>query len=441
MTAYERSLSDANRQPADGPTIQDEQVDALVGVLDDVRHRGVRSRADIIRSTGLTRSVVDQRVSELLGRGLLVEGRLGPSTGGRAPRQLEFPADSGYILTADLGATSIDVAVADLSGNILTHWEEPADIADGPERILERVQVLFDDLLDAGPAVPDRLWGIGIGVPGPVDFGGGYVVAPPIMPGWGDFPIRTTFAARYDVPVWVDNDVNVMTLGELRAGAARGHRTVVFIKIGTGIGAGIVIDGRLHRGAQGSAGDVGHTQVTRDAEIICRCGKIGCLEAIAGGAALARDALALARSGASPTLAQRMAEQDGRLAASDVSWAAGRGDAASAQLIARAGHFIGEMLSSMVHILNPSLIVIGGGVSRAGDPLLAAIRESVYRQSLPLATRELEIRQSTLGSQSGVVGIAMMVTDQLFSRDCLANWFASGSPNGRPELAHLARSA
>lgn len=441
MATNQRSLSDPTREPVVLPAIQDEQLDALVAVLDDVRHRGVRSRPDIIRSTGLTRSVVDQRVSELLGRGLLVEGRLGPSTGGRAPRQLEFPADSGHILTADLGATSIDVAVADLSGNILIHWEEPADVGDGPERILARVEVLFDELLQARAEIPGKLWGIGIGVPGPVDFGGGYVVAPPIMPGWSDFPIRTTFAARYNVPVWVDNDVNVMTLGELRAGAARGHRTVVFVKIGTGIGAGIVIDGRLHRGAQGSAGDVGHTQVTRDAEIVCRCGKIGCLEAMAGGAALARDALGLARSGASPALAQRMAEQDGHLAAADVSWAAGRGDAPSAQLIARAGHFIGEMLSSMVHILNPSLIVIGGGVARAGDPLLAAIRESVYRQSLPLATRELEIRQSALGSQSGVIGVAMMVTDQLFSRECLAHWVALGSPTGLPELAQLARSA
>jgi glucokinase-like ROK family protein len=435
VTNHRRSSSTAPRDAIGSQPIQEEQLDALVAVLNEVRDYGHRSRSDIIRSTGLTRSVVAQRVSELLDRGLLVEGRLGPSTGGRAPRQLEFPAASGHILTADLGATSIDVAVADLAGNILVHRDEPADIGDGPERILGRVQTLFDELTSGDAEIPGELWGVGVGVPGPVDFGGGYVVAPPIMPGWGDFPIRQTFAARYNVPVWVDNDVNVMTLGELRAGAARGHRTVVFVKIGTGICDGIVIDGKLHRGAQGSAGDVGHTQVTSDDAVVCRCGKIGCLEAMAGGAALARDAMALARNGTSLALAQRMAEQDGRLAASDVSWAASHGDVASTQLISRAGHLIGEMLSSMVHILNPSLIVVGGGVAAAGDTLLAAIREAVYRRSLPLATRELEIRRSALGSRSGVVGVASMVIDELFSRECLASWFDVGSPNGRPDLA------
>ncbi|HEY6782433.1 MAG TPA: ROK family protein, partial [Candidatus Dormibacteraeota bacterium] len=217
-----------------------------------------------------------------------------------------------------MGATSIDVAIADVSGRILAHLAEPASIADGPERVLGRVDDLFRQMLASGVGPLGQLWGIGIGVPGPVDFGSGCVVAPPIMPGWDGFPIRETFAARYNVPVWVDNDVNVMALGELRAGAARGHRTVVLVKIGTGIGAGIVVDGRLHRGAQGSAGDVGHTQVTRDPAVLCRCGKVGCLEALAGGAALARDAVRLAKQGSSPVLSERMRERDGRLEAEDV---------------------------------------------------------------------------------------------------------------------------
>jgi glucokinase-like ROK family protein len=435
LSHRQKSLYPATPETAGGQPLQQEQLDALVTVLNDVRDRGLRSRPEIIRSTGLTRSIVDQRVSELLVRGLLSEGRLGPSTGGRAPRQLEFRADAGHVLAADLGATSIDVAVADLSGRIFAHVAEPADVADGPERILRRVQELFDEVTGADIELPGDLWGIGIGVPGPVDFGSGVVVAPPIMPGWGEFPIRETFADRYDVPVWVDNDVNVMMLGELRAGAARGHETVVFVKIGTGIGAGIVIDGRLHRGAQGSAGDVGHTQVTHDPAVVCRCGKIGCLEAMAGGAALARDAQMLAQNGSSPALARRLTEHRGQLEAADVSWAACRGDVASSQLIAQAGHLIGEMLSSMVHILNPSLILIGGGVSNIGDPLLAAIRESVYRLSLPLATRDLQIQRSALGPQSAVIGVANMVIDELFSRPRFARWVDAGSPNGRPELA------
>ncbi|MGN6870966.1 MAG: ROK family protein [Solirubrobacteraceae bacterium] len=416
----------------------DGQLDGLLAVLNHVRGRGLDSRPEIVRATGLTRPVVAQRVGDLISRGLLVEGELGPSSGGRAPRQLRFHANAGRVLVADLGATSLDVAVADVSGRILAHHAEPASVADGPERILGRVNNLFGRLLARDVDAAGQLWGIGIGVPGPVDFGSACVVAPPIMPGWDGFPIREKFAERYDVPVWVDNDVNVMALGELRAGAARGHNTVVLVKIGTGIGAGIVVAGRLHRGAQGSAGDVGHTQVTRDPAVLCRCGKVGCLEALAGGAALARDAVRLAKEGSSPILAERMTERKGRLTAEDVSWAASHGDAASLQLIMRAGRLVGETLSTVVHVLNPSLIVIGGGVANAGDPLLAAVREAIYGQSLPLATRELEIRPVALGSQSGVIGVAAMVTDELFSRACFAEWVQAGSPNGRPDLARAA---
>lgn len=415
--------------------LAEEQLDALVEVLNDVRERGSRSRPGIIRSTGLTRAVVTSRVAELLNRGLLFEGTLEPSTGGRAPRQLNFCADAGHVLVADLGATSIDVAVADLSGRILGHIDEPADIADGSGAVLGRVDEMFGELLSGTGGVPGELWGIGIGVPGPVDFGSGCVVAPPIMPGWGEFPIRERFAERYRVPVWVDNDVNAMALGELRAGIARGHRSVVFIKIGTGIGAGIVVDGRLHRGAHGAAGDVGHTQVTHDSATVCRCGKTGCLEALAGGAALARAATELALDGSSQILAERMKARGGRLDATDVTWAASRGDAAAARLIAEAGHLVGEMLSNVVHFFNPSLIVIGGGVANAGDRLLAAIRESVYGLSLPLATRDLQVRRASLGGQSGVIGAATMVIDELFSRRCFALWVEKGSPSGCPELA------
>ncbi|MCW3005511.1 MAG: glcK2, partial [Solirubrobacterales bacterium] len=266
-----------------------ENLDALVEVLDDIRGHPSRSRAEIVRSRGLSRAVVAQRVQELLDRGLVELGDAGPSTGGRAPRLLRFRRDAGHLLVADLGATSIDVALADLAGQVLVHVEEPADIGDGPDAVLGRVTELFHELLAGTPRLTSQLWGVGIGVPGPVEFDSGRAVAPPIMPGWDDFPVSDYFRERFGVPVWVDNDVNVMALGELRAGVARGHDNVLFVKMGTGVGAGLVVDGRLHRGSQGSAGDVGHIRVTDDPSVVCRCGKIGCLEAIAGGAALARD--------------------------------------------------------------------------------------------------------------------------------------------------------
>jgi predicted NBD/HSP70 family sugar kinase len=234
--------------------------------------------------------------------------------------------------------------------------------------------------------------------------------------------------------VWVDNDVNLLALGEWRSGAAMGHDNVVVIKVGTGIGAGIISDGRLHRGAQGSAGDVGHIQVIDDADVICRCGNIGCLEAVAGGAALARDGEAAARSGRSERLLSAL-DQHGRVTAEDVARGASFGDPVCVALLQAAGRRIGSTLASVVNFFNPSLIIIGGGVVLSGDQLLASVRETVLRRSLPLATRDLLIQRSSLGGLAGVIGASAMVVDQLFARDYIASWMAAGGPSGLPEIA------
>ena len=420
-----------------GP-VPDEALDALVTVLDEIRFGRSRSRSELVARTGLGRGIVAQRVGELIERGLVTEGDVGPSTGGRPPRQLTFHADGGHILVADLGATSIDVAVTTLDGRILGHHDEPARIEDGPEPCLDRVDVLFDSLLRTTPGLHGRLWGIGIGVPGPVEFESGRPISPPIMPGWDGYPVRDRFEARYGAPVWVDNDVNVLALGEWRSGVAAGHDDVVVVKIGTGIGAGIISEGHLHRGAQGSAGDVGHIQVTDDPAIVCRCGNIGCLEALAGGAAIGRAGLVAAESGRSARLLTAL-DQRGIVTAEDVARAASAGSPAAVALLAAAGRRVGAMLASVVNFFNPSLIVIGGGVANSPDLLLAAIRETIYGRSLPLATRDLLIQRSSLGGLAGVIGASSMVVDQLFARDSLARWIAAGEPTGPSEMA-LARS-
>ncbi len=414
-----------------------EGIDATRLVLDAVRLAGCRSRSEIVERTGLGRAIVTQRVTELVSLGILDEGGTAPSTGGRPPRGLRFRSEAGILLTADLGATSIDVAVADLAANILEHRSEPADISAGPERILGRVEALFGAVLETAAGRSAPLRGVGIGVPGPVEFEAARPVSPPIMPGWDGYPIRERFETRYGAPVWVDNDVNVMALAEWRLGVARGHRNVVFVKIGTGIGAGLISDGLLHRGAQGSAGDVGHIQVGDDRSVTCRCGNVGCLEALAGGGAIARDAELIARAGRSSLLTEILV-RDGRVTAETVGEAARRGDAASVELITRSGRLIGGVLASIVNFFNPSLIVIGGGVTGVGDALLAAVRETVYRRSLPLATRELQIVRSGLGGRAGITGAAATVADELFSREQLPSTLArrpSGFPASRETTA------
>jgi glucokinase-like ROK family protein len=418
---YHAAVANDRTAPGSGNLVipSDEALDALVTILDEIRSSGSRSRAELVARTGLTRGIVAQRIGELLAIGLVVEGEMGPSTGGRPPRRITFRADAGHLLVADIGATSIDVAVTDLAGRILAHRDEPADVSAGPETCLARIEELFAELATATRDLPGRLWGIGIGVPGPVEFRSGRPVSPPIMPGWDGYPVRERFADRYGAPVWVDNDVNIIALGEWRSGIAAGHENVIVVKIGTGIGAGIISNGRIHRGAQGAAGDVGHIQVIDASSVVCRCGNVGCLEAVAGGAALSRDGEAAAASGRSERLRIAL-DQHGRVTAEDVARAASFGDPVAIGLLQAAGHRVGLMLASVVNLFNPSLIVVGGGVAQGGDLLLAAIRETVYRRSLPLATRDLVVQRSSLGGLAGVVGASEMVLEQLFSRDAFS---------------------
>jgi glucokinase-like ROK family protein len=399
--------------------------DGLVSVLDELRFARSRSRAELVARTGLSRAVVAQRVTELVDRGLVTDDETGPSTGGRPPRRLRFRADAGHVLVADLGATSVDVAVTTLDGRILGHHAEPTDVGDGPEQSLARIDELFAQLVTTTRGLPGRLWGIGVGVPGPVEFRTGRPVSPPIMPGWDGFPIRERLASRWGAPVWVDNDVNVLALGEWRSGIAAGHDDVVVVKVGTGIGAGIISHGRIHRGAQGSAGDIGHIQVTDDPSVVCRCGNVGCVETLAGGGAIARDGLIAAREGRSDRLRAAL-DLYGTVTAEDVARAASHGDPVAVGLLLAAGRRIGETLAAIVNFFNPSLIVIGGGVAQSGDQLLAAIRETVYRRALPLATRDLQIQRSSLGSLAGVIGASAMVLDQLFAPEALAQHGQAG---------------
>jgi predicted NBD/HSP70 family sugar kinase len=232
------------------------------------------------------------------------------------------------------------------------------------------------------------------------------------MPGWNRFPVRDTFAAALGCPVLVDNDVNIMALGEKHAGVARSVDDYLFVKIGTGIGCGIVVRGEVYRGVNGCAGDIGHMSVDERGPV-CACGNVGCLEAFFGGAALRGQALAAARTGRSAVLARRLAEA-GDLSAVDVADAAGLGDGVAVAMIREGGRRLGHALAGLVSFVNPGLVVIGGGVAGIGHALLAEIRGAVYRTSLPLATGNLPITLSELGGRAGVVGAARLASDHVY---------------------------
>jgi glucokinase-like ROK family protein len=400
--------------------VAEEQAQTLLQVLNLVRSGSAVTRPDLVRSSELGRAVITQRLEQLIALDLIVEGDVLAVPRGRSPRGLQFNKLRGYVLAADIGAQGMFVGLADLAGGILERVYLPNDISVGPEETLKTVIAEFDKILHNRQRFEVHLWGIGISIPGPVEFATGRAISPPIMPGWNEFDIRDMLQERYSVPVWIDNDVNVMALGELRAGAAVDHSDIVVVKISTGIGAGLVSNGVLHRGAQGSAGDIGHVKVSDDPSIQCRCGNTGCLEALASGWALAQRGAELAARGESPFLAERAEHHP--LAAADVVAGAVSGDRASVVLMTESARLVGDTLARIVNFFNPSLILLGGRLMLAGDAYLATVRNIVYSRSLPLATRELVIAKVALGERAALHGATALALDEIFRPAYFAEW-------------------
>lgn len=403
--------------------------------LDIIRRQGPQTRPELAAKTGLGRTALTQRLTVLQEAGLVMEGEYGESTGGRNPRLLRFNASAGLILGLELGATSFTVGATDLAGNVLALGSAVHEIAAGPEPVLSRAEKVLKDLLAETNLSEGDVWGVGVGLPGPVEYATGRPSEPPIMPGWDNYPVRERLTAAFQAPVWVDNEVNVLALAELRSRRELRGQDFIYVKIGTGIGAGLVSTGRLHRGAQGSAGDIGHVAVVGAENVACRCGKYGCLEAIAGGGALGHQGLCAAQNGRSPILRQRFTET-GTITAQDVIIAARDGDHFSVEALTRSGRTIGSVLSTLVNFFNPSIILMGGGVVSSGGQLLASIRETVYQCSLPLATRDLVLRPAHLNSagEGGIIGAAHLALDEIFGPDTFQRLLTHGPPRSVEEL-------
>ena len=384
-------------------------------VMRALRRQGRISRAEVSSITGWSKAKASQEIRSLVDKGYLVEIGEGASQGGRKPRLLRINNQLGYVAGIDIGATSLEVALADVTGLIIQRRSEMTDVHLSPESVLGRCSELLAELTSAQGGTADQILGIGVGVPGPVDFSRGVLVAPPLMPEWENFRIRDFFKESFSSAfVVVDNDVNIMALGEQRAGEGAGIDHFISIKIGTGIGAGIISNGKIHRGSDGCAGDIGHICVDNKGPL-CACGNIGCLEAMSAGPAIVSKAMEAARNGTSPILAQMLESNGGTLRAEDVNAACREGDQAALDIIRASGQMVGDVLASLVNFFNPSHIFIGGGIANFGNHLLVAIRRAVLQRSLPLATTHLSIKFSRMGSDAGVTGAIALALDYLFA--------------------------
>jgi glucokinase-like ROK family protein len=371
-------------------------------VLDLIRFTpGGISRVEIARHMDLSRAAVTTIVNDLLATGIIREADSRRAQSGRPPIVLEINPGRGFIIGIDFGATHLSLLAADISARILDEIEVHIDIQDGPNSCLAEADRQVQTLLKKNHISLGDVLAIGVGVPGPILAEAGMVVAPPIMPGWDRFPIRDTLEELWHTPVSVNNDAELGVLGEWASGAGRGERNLVYIKVGTGIGAGMLIDGQIYRGLTGSAGEIGHLTIDENGPL-CACGNQGCLEAIAGGRSIAQQAQEAVWKGERTQLASLQPVES--ITAREVASAARRGDLLAQQILTRAGSYIGIAIAGLVNMFNPGMIIIGGGVAQTGDILLEPIRQAVQRRSLPAATRVVRITTAMLGRRSSSMG-------------------------------------
>jgi predicted NBD/HSP70 family sugar kinase len=366
-------------------------------LLQLLRSGTVTTRRELREVTDLSRSTVSSRVEQLISAGLVREVGTAVSSGGRPATILMFDEASPTILVADIGATHGRVAVTDAGGRVLAEKVMLSRISSGPEPVLTQVCDHFDGLLTKAGRSRASICGIGIGLPGPVDFEQKVVVRPPLMPGWHRFGISQLVGERFDAPVLVDNDANLMALGEQHA-RYPDAASLVFVKVGTGIGAGIVLNGALVRGAQGAEGHIGHVRLEGSTRA-CTCGATGCLAASASGGAIVA---ALRERGLDVS------------SIPEVISLVSAGDSDALATVNAAGRQLGDVLATVVALLNPDVLVLGGDLGST-EHLLQSVHQRLLQRSQPLATRRLVVASSELGDRAGVAGAVEMVRGQVFS--------------------------
>ncbi|MGW0843261.1 ROK family protein [Streptomyces sp. NPDC002787] len=377
-------------------------------LLELVRSGRATTRGALQQATGLSRATVGQRLDRLFRAGWLREGAGGPvdsPLGGRPSITLEFDDEHAVVLAADLDTRHARAAVLSLTGEIQAEHAGTLVIEEGPEAVLDELGRWFAELLEKAGRPADAVCGIGLAVPGPVDSDTGRVVQPPIMPGWDGYDIRGRLARAFTehasglagIPVLVDNDANLMAYGEQRTGYAD-CSAFALVKVSTGIGAGVVVGGSIYRGVDGGAGDIGHIRVPQGAQALCKCGSYGCLAAVASGGAVAR----------------RLAEAGVPAASgSDVRDLLTAGHPGATALAREAGRVVGDVLATVVTLLNPGVLMIAGDL--AGTPFVTGVRELLYQRALPRSTAHLDVVTSRLGERAGLVGAGALVVEHLYA--------------------------
>ncbi|WP_256104367.1 ROK family transcriptional regulator [Streptomyces sp. ODS05-4] len=367
----------------------------LERVVRAVRMAGSLTQAEIARTTGLSAATVSNIVRELKDGGTV---EVTPtSAGGRRARSVSLSGDAGVVIGVDFGHTHLRVAVGNLAHQVLAEEAEPLDVDASSAEGFDRAEMLVKRLIETTGISPGKVVGVGLGVPGPIDVSSGTLGSTSILPGWSGINPSRELHRRLGVPVYVDNDANLGALGELVWGGGRGVRDLAYIKVASGVGAGLVIDGQIYRGPGGTAGEIGHITLDESGPV-CRCGNRGCLETFTA----ARYVLPLLQSSHGTELTMERVVQLAR-----------EGDPGCRRVIGDVGRHIGSGVANLCNLLNPSRVVLGGDLAEAGELVLGPIRESVSRYAIPSAARQLSVAPGALGGRAEVLGALALVLSEM----------------------------
>ncbi|WP_152617855.1 ROK family transcriptional regulator [Phaeacidiphilus oryzae] len=367
----------------------------LERVLRAVRMAGSLTQAEIARTTGLSAATVSNIVRELRESGTVVVTPT--SSGGRRARSVSLSADAGIVVGVDFGHSHLRVAVGNLAHRVLAEESAPIDTDANADQGFDRAEQIVARLLEETGFGRDKVIGVGLGVPGPIDVETGAVGSTAILPGWSGIVPGRELSSRLGMPVYVDNDANLGALGELVWGAGRGLTDLAYIKMASGVGAGLVIAGQIYRGPGGTAGEIGHITLDESGPV-CRCGNRGCLETFVS----ARHVLNLLAASHGPDLTIPKVVQ-----------LAQQGDLGCRRVIADVGRQVGTGVANLCNLLNPRRVILGGDLAEAGDLVLDPIRESVARYAIPSAARQLSVVPGTLGGRAEVLGALALVMSEM----------------------------
>jgi len=371
---------------------------------------GSLTQAEIARSTGLSAATVSNIVRELKDGGTV---EVTPtSAGGRRARSVSLSGDAGIVIGVDFGHTHLRVAIGNLAHQVLAEESEPLDVDASSAEGFGRAEQLVNRLIETTGISPEKVIGVGLGVPGPIDVESGTLGSTSILPGWTGINPSQELAGRLGVPVYVDNDANLGALGELVWGSGRGVKDLAYIKVASGVGAGLVIDGHIYRGPGGTAGEIGHITLDESGPV-CRCGNRGCLETFTA----ARYVLPLLKpSHGSDLTMERMVQL------------AREGDPGCRRVIGDVGRHIGSGVANLCNLLNPSRVVLGGSLAEAGELVLAPIRDSVSRYAIPSAARQLSVLPGALGGRAEVLGALALVLSEMGDSTLLESTLPAATP-------------